>query len=103
MNREIETQTIFRKLLASNYPNLQSTKKWRQTMWHNDGSLIVSLIFLSKNIKFCFFNNPDIHLDKLQRWSANTYSQNIEYENGMKVDWDKISELINSTLQIHSK
>lgn len=103
MNIQIETRTRFRRLLASKYPSLKSTEKWRQTMWHNDGSLVVSLIFLSKKIKFCFFNNPNIELDRLQRWSSNIYSQNREYENGMEIDWERISELINTTMQIQSK
>ncbi len=100
MNFEIETQTQFEKLLECEFPTLEPINKWNQTMWHKEGHLIISLIFLSKKFKICFFNNPNITLHKLQRWSSTIYSQNLEYKNDDKVDWDKIQELLNNTIQI---
>ena len=95
MNRTIEIQEKFENLIQSKYPFLDPVEKWNQKMWHKEGKLIVSLIFLSKKLKFCFFNNPNIKLDKLQRWSATIYSQNLEYQNDEEINWDKIQNLIN--------
>jgi len=71
-------------------------------MWQKDGNLIVSLVFLSKKMKFCFFNVPDIELDKLQRWGSTIFSQNLEYDDGNAIDWNRISELIEVTIESQS-
>ncbi len=97
----LEHQSQFETLLGTSFPSLQPIKKWNQTMWHNDGDIIVSLIFLSKKMKFCFFNNPDLELDKLQRWSATIYSQNLEFSYEDSVNFDRIKSLIEDT--IHSQ
>jgi hypothetical protein len=68
-------------------------------MWHMDGDLIVSLIHLSKKSKFCFFNNDNIELGKMQRWSATIYSHNLEYAAAADVDWGKVDELIQNTIE----
>ena len=94
MNTEIEIQEEFEKLIQSDYPFLTPIQKWNQKMWHQDGELIISLIFLSKKMKFCLFNNPTIELDKRQRWSATIYSQNLEYHYEDTIDWKKIKQLI---------
>lgn len=99
MNTEIEIQDEFEKLIKSDYPFLVPIQKWNQKMWHKDGKLIISLIFLSKKIKFCLFNNPTIELDKRQRWSAMIYSQNLEYHYDDTIDWEKIKKLIDKNLK----
>ena len=68
-------------------------------MWHQDGELIISLIFLSKKMKFCLFNNPTIKLDKRQRWSPLNFSENLEYHYKDTIDWEKINQLIAKNLK----
>ena len=101
MHHQIEIQEKFEALLKTDYSTLQPINKWKQTMWHQDGNIIVSLVLLSKKIKFCFFNNPNIELDKLQRWGSTVYSQNLEYKNQDVVDWDRVRELVEDTLAIY--
>ena len=55
-------------------------------MWHKDGELVVSLIFSKEKLKFCFFNNQNIKLDKHQRWSTTIFSENLEVENQEKLN-----------------
>jgi hypothetical protein len=100
MNIKIEIQEEFENLIKNEYPLLEPIKKWNQKMWHKKGNLIVSLIFLSKKLKFCFFNNPNIELHKLQRWSSTIYSQNLEYKSNDEINWDKIRSLINETIKV---
>lgn len=100
VNKEIEIQEEFEHLIKSEYPFLDSVEKWNQKMWHKEQNLIVSLIFLTKKIKFCFFNNPNIELHKLQRWSSTIYSQNLEYQYNDEISWDKIRKLINETVKV---
>ncbi len=95
---KIDIQTKFEKLLATKFPLLKSVDKWNQEMWHNNGNLVISLIFLKKTFKFCFFNNSNLQLDKLQRWSTTIYSRNYEFGNDEKIDWFKIEKLIEETL-----
>ena len=99
MNREIEIQEEFEKLITREFPFLTPTQKWNQKMWHQDGELIISLIFLSKKMKFCLFNNPTIKLDKRQRWSATIFSENLEYHYEDTIDWEKIKKLIAKNLK----
>lgn len=95
---QIEIQGKFEELLKLKFPTLEPTNKWNQTMWHIEGKPIVSLIHLSKKTKFCFFNNPDIELDKTQRWGSTVYSQNLEYSVNDSVNWDKVGKLIQNTI-----
>jgi hypothetical protein len=89
----------FHNLLEKSFPKLQAVNKWKQIMWHNEERIIVSLVFGKNKIKFCFFNNPTIKLDKLQRWSQTVYSQNLEIKNeSLIIDWVYIKELIQKTL-----
>ena len=99
MITEIEIQNEFEKLIKRNYPFLAPIQKWNQKMWHKEGELIISLIFLSKKMKFCLFNNPAIELDKRQRWSATIYSQNLEYHYEDTIDWEKINKLIDKNVK----
>lgn len=99
MLKKIDIQTRFEELLQSRFPLLQPCNKWKQTMWHLEGNVVVSLIQLSKKTKLCFFNNPTIQLDKIQRWSASIYSHNLEYQNESQVDWERIDELIQNTIE----
>jgi hypothetical protein len=99
MITEIEIQNEFEKLIKCNYPFLAPIQKWNQKMWHQEGELIISLIFLSKKMKFCLFNNPDFELDKRQRWSATIYSQNLEYHYEDTIDWEKINKLIDKNVK----
>ena len=99
MDYQVETQYKFEKLLATKFSQLQPINKWRQTMWHLNGNLIVSLVHLSNKSKFCFFNNPELVLDKLQRWSSSVYSQNLEIDQNTKIDWKKISYRISETME----
>ena len=94
---KIELQSEFGKLLVAKFPFLQPVDKWKQMMWLKEGKLIVSLIFSAKKIKFCFFNNPNLKLDKLQRWSAAIYSQNLEIAYGDTVDWETIEKITRDT------
>lgn len=100
MNTEFEIQEEFEKLIKREYPFLAPFKKWNQKMWHKEGALVVSLIFLSKKLKFCFFNNPNIELHKLQRWSSTIYSYNLEYDYDEKINWEKIRKLINKNVDV---
>lgn len=99
MNREIEIQEKFETIVKSRYPVLQPIQKWNQRMWIREEKIIVALIFLSKKLKFCFFNNPNIELDKLQRWSSTIFSYNLEYENDELIEWDNVKHLIDSTIK----
>ena len=90
-------QTKFENLLQKKFSYLQPVEKWKQTMWHKNGELVVSLIFSKEKLKFCFFNNPNIKLDKHQRWSTTIFSENLEVENQEKVNWKIIEELIDKT------
>jgi len=98
MNYQIETQEKFEKLLQTKFTQLKPINKWRQTMWHLNGKVIVSLVHLTKKSKFCFFNNPEIELDRLQRWGSTVYSKNLEFINN-QVEWDAISNLIENTIK----
>lgn len=102
-NFRADIQAEFEKLLLSKFSFLQPVGKWQQIMWHKEGNLIICLVFSAKKIKFCFFNNPNLTLDKLQRWSTTIYSQNLEISNGDKVNWEKIEELIVNTLKFRSQ
>ena len=93
------TSIKFETMLKSKFPFLQLVEKWKQTMWHKNGDLIVALIFSSKKIKFCFFNNQNIKLNKHQRWSNNIFSENLEIQNKNEIDWKIIEELIENTIQ----
>jgi len=99
----LDTQAHFEQLLLSQFPFLEPIDKWKQTMWNKEGQLIVSLVFLSQKVKFCFFNNPIIELDKLQRWGSTISSQNLEYDNRSPINWRKVQELIDSTIQNGTK
>ena len=98
MINQIEIQEKFEELLASKFFQLQPVNKWKQTMWHIDGEIIVSLVHLSKKSKFCFFNNPGLNLDKVQRWSSTIYSNNLEINEANEVNWESISDLIENTI-----
>ena len=98
---QVEIQTKFEKLLATKHGELKPIKKWKQTMWHLNGKIVVSLVHLSKGSKFCFFNNPKLELDKLQRWGSTIYSQNFEIEQNTIIDWDNISYWITDTIKNH--
>ena len=89
----------FEKLLQDKFSFLQPVDKWKQIMWHNDGNLIIALIFSAKKIKFCFFNNPNLQLDKLQRWGRSVYSQNLEISYQDNIDWKSIQQFISETLE----
>lgn len=99
---KLELETKFEKIIIAKYPILQPVDKWKQIMWHKEGNLIVSLMFSTKKLKFCFFNNPNIKLDKLQRWSTTIYSQNLEITDESKIDWNIIEELTNDTIKNYS-
>ena len=101
-NIKVDIQAEFEKRLEAKFSFLQPVDKWKQTMWHKEGNLIICLVLSAKKMKFCFFNNPNLTLDKLQRWSTTVYSQNLEIANEDKVDWEKIEELIVETLKFHS-
>ena len=70
-------------------------------MWHLNGKVVVSLVHLSNKSKFCFFNNPDLESDKLQRWGSTVYSQHLEIEQNTKIDWRNISDWIRDTTKNH--
>ncbi|QCX01336.1 DUF1801 domain-containing protein [Aggregatimonas sangjinii] len=91
-------QESFKNLLAEKFPELKPIEKWKQTMWHHNGDLVVSLVPLSKKVKFCFFNTPHLELDKTQRWGTTTSSENLEIPEGSLVDWEQIETLIASIL-----
>jgi hypothetical protein len=95
---EIEQQ--FHTILKKSFPKLKAENKWKQTMWHLNERIIVCLVFGKNKIKFCFFNNPSIKLDKLQRWSQTIYSKNLEIENSNLVDWEYVEELIKKTINL---
>ncbi len=97
--KESSLQKKFEQLLSKKFSNLQPTIKWNQTMWQMDGNLIVALVFLSNKVKICFFNNYEVELDKLQRWSASIFSQNLEFDSKSEVDWDEITMLIDDTIR----
>ena len=47
MNRDIEIQEEFEKLITREFPFLTPIQKWNQKMWHRDGELIIlSLIHI---------------------------------------------------------
>ncbi len=94
-----DVQAKFEELLKARFPILQPTDKWKQIMWHKEGNLIVSLVLSTNKLKFCFFNNPNLKLDKLQRWSTTIYSQNLEIINEREIVWDEIEALIDSTVK----
>ena len=96
---EHKTQYKFENLLRSKFPFLQAVRKWRQIMWHNNGQLIVSLVFLSRKMKFCFFNS-EIELDVLQRWGSSVYSHNLEYAYGAQINWNQIERFIQHTIDL---
>ena len=98
---EEDTKTVFENLLESKFPFLEPVQKWKQTMWHRDGKLIICLVFSTKKLKFCFFNTPNLILDKLQRWGTTVFSQNLEIENVNDIDWEKIEALIDETIKFH--
>lgn len=98
MMNQIEIQEKFKELLAAKFPQLEPINKWRQTMWQLDGKVIVSLVHLSKKSKFCFFNNPNLVLDKLQRWSSTIYSNNLEISEVDEVSWESVSRMIEDTI-----
>lgn len=100
MTDQINLQQKFEEILAKEFPQLQPVKKWRQTMWHLDGNLVVSLVHLSKKSKFCFFNNPNLEIGKIQRWGATIYSNNLEVTSEQNVDWDQISKMIKETSEV---
>lgn len=91
-------QKDFENFLKSKFPSLNSIEKWKQTMWHLDGNLIVSLVTSKNKIKFCFFNVDKLDLKVLQRWSASTFSFNLDYNYEDKINWDKIKRIIEQTL-----
>ncbi len=99
MNYQIDIQAKFEKLLKTKYSQLQPINKWRQPMWHLNGKVVVSLVHLSNKSKFCFFNNPELALDKLQRWGSSIYSQNLEVEQNTDIDWNNISYWIADTIK----
>ena len=67
MNYQVEIQEKFEKLLSTKFSQLQPVNKWNQTMWQVNGKVMVSLVHLSNKSKFCFFNNPQLELDKHQK------------------------------------
>ncbi|MEM6815917.1 MAG: hypothetical protein AAF600_16275 [Bacteroidota bacterium] len=91
-------QDSFENLLAEKFPELKPIEKWKQTMWHQNGDLVVSLVPLSKKVKFCFFNCPHLELDKTQRWGTTTTSENLEIPDGSVVDWEQIEQLLTRIL-----
>ena len=95
-----DVQTKFENLLEKKFSYLQPVEKWKQTMWHKDGELVVSLIFSKEKLKFCFFNNPNTKLDKHQRWSTTIFSENLEIENQKEIDWEVIEKLIRNEEKI---
>ena len=95
-----EIELHYHKLLETSFPALKAEHKWKQNMWHLNERIIVCLVFGKNQIKFCFFNNPSIKLDKLQRWSQTTYSQNLKIENGNFIDWQYVEELIKKTINL---
>jgi hypothetical protein len=95
---QIVIQEKFEAILQEKYPLLEPIDKWKQTMWHLNENLVVSLIFSSKKLKFCFFNNSSLKLDKNQRWSTTIFSENIEYGYEDIINWKKIEGLIESTV-----
>ena len=101
MTDQINLQQKFEEILARDFVQLQPVKKWRQTMWHLDGNLVVSLVHLSKKSKFCFFNNPNLEIGKIQRWGSVTYSNNVEVTAVDELDWKEISKLIRETLEAY--
>ena len=100
MINQIDIQTHFEELLRTKFPHLQPIGKLRQTMWHIEGNLVVSLVHLSKKTKFCFFNNANLALDKIQRWGSTIYSHNLEYTDENEVNWDEVSEFIQNTIDV---
>ncbi len=101
MNFQIDTQEKFEKLLKTRFGQLQPINKWRQMMWHLDGQIVVSLVHLSNKSKLCFFNNPELILDKNQRWGSTIYSTNLEIEPKMDIDWNSVSNWISDTIKHH--
>ena len=97
-----EVQVQFEELLKVKFPILQPTSKWKQIMWHKEEKLIVSLVFSTNKLKFCFFNNPNLKLDKLQRWGTTIYSQNLEISDASEIVWKEIEALINDTVDNYS-
>ncbi len=93
-----EIDQDYHTLLKNSFPKLKAENKWRQTMWHINERIIVCLVFGKNQVKFCFFNNPTIKLDKLQRWSQTIYSQNLEIKNEQFVNWEYVEKLINTTI-----
>lgn len=93
-----EIDQHYHTLLKNSFPKLKAENKWRQTMWHINERIIVCLVFGKNQVKFCFFNNPTIKLDKLQRWSQTIYSQNLEIKNEQFVNWEYVEKLINTTI-----
>lgn len=91
-------QKTFETILAEKFPELQPVNKWKQTMWHLNGDLVVSLVPLAKKVKFCFFNSPHLKLDKTQRWGTTTSSENLEIPNGTDIDWKQIEKLLTEIL-----
>lgn len=102
MTDQINLQQKFEEILAKDFSQLQPINKWRQTMWHIDGKLVVSLVNLSKKSKFCFFNNPNLEVGIVQRWGSTTYSNNIEVNGAAEVDWKTIIKLLRDTFLTHS-
>lgn len=95
---QIDIQEKFDKLIQTKFSELKPINKWNQTMWHKDGSVIVSLVHLSKKSKFCFFNNPNLEVGKVQRWGSTIYSQNLEVSQNEHVDWEFVSKQITNTI-----
>ncbi len=100
MQWQDEVDQHFHKLLKNSFPKLKAENKWKQTMWHINERIIVCLVFGKNQIKFCFFNNPTIKLDKLQRWGQTIHSQNLEIENGNFIDWQYVEDLIKQTIDL---
>jgi uncharacterized protein YdhG (YjbR/CyaY superfamily) len=96
-------ETEFESFLKSKFPSLKSIEKWKQTMWHLNGNLIVSLVSSKNKIKFCFFNTDKLDVKVLQRWSASTFSLNLEYNYEDKINWKKIQEMIEQTIRTTNK
>lgn len=100
MTDQINLQQKFEDILAKDFSQLQPINKWKQTMWHLDGNLVVSLVHLSKKSKFCFFNNSNLEVGTIQRWGSTTYSNNVEVTSAVNVDWDQISRFIKETSEV---
>ena len=72
-----EVQVQFEELLKVKFPILQPTSKWKQIMWHKEEKLIVSLVFSTNKLKFCFFdlNSRLLSRHRLQHVSAAANAQ----------------------------